>query len=471
MNRPDQPVLRFSMHSRVNQLLHDTTDELHRERFQIFKQLDLIKRVIGSISIEISIPRDTGEVSPSSATTTGDATGAMDDRGHSSEFVSPCEEDRVDDACFITLLRLYKTLSDAASLNAAQIRSIRRQESSLLETLTAFGTNPMLQARTLRIMVTAPRIFNHRASSWFGRNDDPWLRACVAFYGHGKGVAETSHKTTTAASGRNDYDYDDDDDDDDDDDNEKVTFAAAVAQDFPVTLTTLGIAPGLPSYTHAWCPVEKTYLPITELSAAPIIERRKRDRTFVAADVRNAIPMSKRVAAAWAEGRFFLMPLRLGGDSNRNNRGGGGGGCSAWSYQVVLTSMERSRGGEAWMERLDGMVLKLKNGCRPRQELMHLRFVQDLLRLRKALRVQGVEYTEAFLLAEDWKRRMAGWVGREWRLPRDEVWGRCFFEGDSGMAHAFSTVMGGEIVVGGQNWDDEVVEDVEECGFGEVLED
>lgn len=456
MSRPDTTVLRVSRLSRANQLLHGTTDELLGERFQIFKQLSLINQEIGSISIEITGPRDAGEASPSSATTTDDATGAKDDQGHSSEFVSSCEEDRVDDSRFIALLRLYKTISDAASLNAAHILSIRRQESSLLETLTAFGTNPMLQARMLRIMVTAPRIFHHRASSRFGRNDDPWLRACVAFYSHGKGVAETSCNTATAASGRDGYERDDDDHD-------RLTFTDAVAQDLPVTLTTLGIAPGLPSYTHAWCPVEKTYLPITELSAAPIIERRDRDRTFVAADVRNVIPMSKRVAAAWAEGRFFLMPLRLG-DSNGNR----GGGCSAWSYQVVLTSMERSR-GVAWMERLDGTVLKWKNGCRPRQELMHLRFVQDLLRLRKALRVQGVEYTGAFLLVDDWKRRMAGWVGREWRLPRDEVWGMCFFGGDSRMAHAFSTVMGGEIVVGGRNWDDEVVKDVEECGFGEVF--
>lgn len=455
MSRPDKPALRVSMLSRANQLLHDTTDELLRERFQIFKQLDLINREIGSISNEITVPRDAGEASPSSATTAEDAIGAKDDQGHSSKSVSPCEEDRVNDSRFVALLRLYKTLSDAASLNAAHIRSIRRQEPSLLETLTAFGTNPMLQARLLRIMVTAPRIFHHRASSRFGRNDDPWLRACVAFYGHGKGVAETSRNTTTA--------------DDDDDDNYKLTFADAAAQNFPVTLTTLGIAPGLlPSYTHAWCPVEKTYLPTTELSAAPIVERRERDRMFVAADVRNVIPMSKRVAAAWAEGRFFLMPLRLGGDSSLGDRNGGGG--EAWSYQVVLTSVERSR-GEAWMERLDGMVLKWKNGCRPRQELMHLRFVRDLLRLRKALRVQGVEYTGAFLLVDDWKRRMAGWVGREWRLPRDEVWGMCFFEGDSRMAHAFSTVMGGEIVVGGRNWDDEVVKDVEECGFGEVFDD
>ncbi|KAL1620665.1 hypothetical protein SLS54_006021 [Diplodia seriata] len=447
---------------RAELLVQYTLDQLHDERFGMFHRLEVIKNEIGPTSNTIMAPWDMDEDNP---------------QQQQQQSESPV----ISNGRFIGLLRAHKTLSEALSLNAAHIRSINRQRASMIETLAALSRDPVqLQARILCIIVTTPHVYRRRATTDDGGND--WLAGCIAFYGHGGGwggivgVEDTPSSNTTTTT---------------------PSFSTVVALDYPTTLSHLGPKPSTatitasntsintpttatfpprdpPHASYAWCPVTKTYFPLADMSAATIVDRHDADGSFAAADARNVIPMSRRVAEAWRARMFFLMPVKGKGEGGEWSKQ-----QARWSYQIVLapapmaSSTQLHQGGEGGISRkeLDGVVLKWKNGCRPRMELMHLRFVRDLLALRGEGGKQAclVGWDKARWLAREWRRRMVGWAGEGGRLlAREEVWPLCVQAGDPDLVREFGIAAESAVVRGKDARG--VVPGGDECG-GEVLLD
>lgn len=260
--------------------------------------------------------------------------------------------------------------------NTALLRAVIRQAPSLAATMASLPASARTAA--LELMITAPGAYR--------RDGEAWRKHVVEFYGHGHG--------------RSDHD------------------------------------------NGAWCALEQRWLPAQDVAAAEVVEAASvpgwwaatalgedgaEDAGDVLADVRNALPLGRRVAQAWQARAFVLMPCVVDGE---------------WTYQAVVPKgWGRGRvpmRKKSW-KGLHGTVLRFRNGCRPRPELMYLRFVMDVVELRREeMAVVG----EGRVKRCD--RSLAGCYARAWRGPgllrRDVVEELCASVGDSELVELFHTL-------------------------------
>ncbi|GME24042.1 hypothetical protein NpPPO83_00006124 [Neofusicoccum parvum] len=126
------------------------------------------------------------------------------------------------------------------------------------------------------------------------------------------------------------------------------------------------------SAAACWCPIARRAVPRAGIVAAPVLPARRvaplaaarllgerGDAANVLADVRNALPLARGVARAWAARAFVVVGAGARGE-----------------YRVVATG--RGEGGRWGC----GGMLRWMGKCRPRAQLVYARFVMDVVEVR-----------------------------------------------------------------------------------------